>query len=326
MKHVVSVSLGSSRRNHQVELNLLGETVCVERIGVDGDMRRAVAAIEALDGRVDAIGLGGIDRYLRAGHRQYVLRDGEKLAQVAKVTPVVDGSGLKDTLERRTVETLAVRGLLRPEQKVLMVCAVDRYGLAEGLVNQGCRVTFGDLMFGVGLPLPLRSLEALNQFSRVIIPVVSLLPFHWLYPTGRRQESCRPRFSRAYEEADVVAGDFHYIRRYMPADMRGKILLTNTVTAEDVEMLKARGVSLLITTTPELDGRSFGTNVMEGLLVALSGRKPEELGPEDYHHWLDRLGFQPRMESLDSRQTTIGGRHETVCVHHPSPYGCRRSP
>jgi len=36
MKRVVSVSLGSSRRDHKATLQLLGQEVTVERIGTDG--------------------------------------------------------------------------------------------------------------------------------------------------------------------------------------------------------------------------------------------------------------------------------------------------
>jgi len=48
--------------------------------------------------------------------------------------------------------------------------------------------------------------------------------------------------------------------------------LTNTTTSENVEELKKRGVSLLITTTPVIEGRSFGTNVLEGVFTALLGK------------------------------------------------------
>ncbi|MHB1611436.1 MAG: hypothetical protein ACYCT0_07080, partial [Sulfobacillus sp.] len=50
-----------------------------------------------------------------------------------------------------------------------------------------------------------------------------------------------------------------------------KIILTNTTTQEDRESLKNRGVRLVVTTTPVLSGRSFGTNVIEAALVAVSG-------------------------------------------------------
>ena len=54
---------------------------------------------------------------------------------------------------------------------------------------------------------------------------------------------------------------------------------------------------MLITTTPEIEGRSFGTNVMEALLVALTGSK-NELGPEEYQLLLEDLRFKPRIVEL----------------------------
>ena len=39
MKHVVSLSLGTSIRNKSQEVTLLGEEFKIERIGYDGDMK-----------------------------------------------------------------------------------------------------------------------------------------------------------------------------------------------------------------------------------------------------------------------------------------------
>ncbi|MFY9271602.1 MAG: hypothetical protein WAO37_01165, partial [Thermacetogeniaceae bacterium] len=80
MKRVVSVSLGSSKRDHKVEAEFLGEKFVIERIGTDGDMERAIEVIRELDGKVDAFGMGGIDLYLVAGNRRYALREAKKIA------------------------------------------------------------------------------------------------------------------------------------------------------------------------------------------------------------------------------------------------------
>jgi len=58
VKHVVSVSLGSSKRDSTAQAVFLGEEFILERVGTDGDMQKAVQKIGELDGRVDAIGLG----------------------------------------------------------------------------------------------------------------------------------------------------------------------------------------------------------------------------------------------------------------------------
>ena len=310
---VLSVSLGSSSRDHLARAEFLGRSVILERRGTDGDISRAIALVRELDGRVDAFGMGGIDLYLRAGRRRYRIRDAVPIARAARITPMVDGSGLKDTLERRVIAYLVNEyGLQMRGKTVLMVSAMDRFGMAEALEQAGCRLILGDLMFGLGIPVPLYTLRSLELLARVLAPVVVQLPFRMLYPTGERQKQRRPRFASYYERADIIAGDYHFIAHHMPDRLPGKIIITNTVTAADLETLRARGVSLLVTTTPEFDGRSFGTNVMEAVMVALSGRRPEELTPRDYEDMLDRLGFRPRIQRLSAdaahraAQTTCG--------------------
>jgi hypothetical protein len=61
LKRIVSVSLGSSKRNHAFETEFKGEKFSIERIGTDGDWDAAIALIKELDGKVAAFGMGGID-------------------------------------------------------------------------------------------------------------------------------------------------------------------------------------------------------------------------------------------------------------------------
>ncbi len=213
----------------------------------------------------------------------------------------MDGSGLKHTLERETVAYLQDNGLVDfRDKRVLVVCAVDRFGMAESLAARAKSIVFGDMMFNLGIPIPLRSLSSMQRMARLLLPIVVRLPYKWLYPTGEKQEHTTPKFTRYFADADVIAGDFHLIRRYMPDDLRGKIILTNTTTEADVEELKRRGVSQLITTTPVFDGRSFGTNVMEGVLVTLLNKPPDQLTPDDYLSKLKELGWTPRIQVLNA--------------------------
>lgn len=299
-KHVVSVSLGSTRRDHRVEAEILGMPFLIERRGTNGDLSRAMELLHELDGQVDAFGLGGIDLYVMAGGRRYVMRDGLRLAQVPRRTPVVDGSGLKNTLERRVIRWLVDTGTLPlAGQRVLMTAAVDRFGMAEALDAAGAKLDIGDLMFALGVPVVLHSLGSLAAVARVIAPIVCKLPFQMIYPTGERQNTNTPRYEKHFQAADIIAGDYLIISRYMPHRLTGKVIITNTVTADDIEELSRRGLSTLVTTTPAMAGRSFGTNVMEAVLVAASGRNPAELTIKDYDDLLDRLDFEPRVIHLD---------------------------
>lgn len=55
----------------------------------------------------------------------------------------------KNSLERKLIKSLAASGKVPIKgSKVLMVCGVDRFGMAEALLEAGAEVTFGDLIFG----------------------------------------------------------------------------------------------------------------------------------------------------------------------------------
>ncbi|GAV26353.1 hypothetical protein ciss_22860 [Carboxydothermus islandicus] len=301
MKRVVSVSLGSSKRDKATEAEFLGEKFIIERRGTDGDYNKALQVLKELDGKVDAIGLGGIDVYLYAGGRRYAIKDGLRLLQAVKITPAVDGSGLKNTLEREVVRELARMGIITPKSKVLLVSGVDRFGMAEALVETGAEVIFGDLIFALGIPIPIRKISTLNFLAAILLPIITKLPFQILYPTGKEQEvrEKKSKNDRYYHWADIIAGDYLYIKKHLPERIDGKIILTNTTTREDVEELKNRGAKMLVTTTPVLNGRSFGTNVMEGVLLTLLNKKWEEVTSEDYLKLLKELGFKPNIIELN---------------------------
>lgn len=302
MKHVLSISLGSSARDSCAEIEMLGQRLLLERRGTDGSLERFGKMLVANDGMVDCLTIGGTNLGLYCAGRYYPFREISKLASAVKQTPVVDGSGLKDTLERRTLGWLQERGIVDfATAKVLLTCGIDRFGLAETLDEMGADVLYGDTLFILGLPWALPSLTWLQALGRALLPVVTRLPFKWVYPTGGKQDEIVPRYERFYEWADVIAGDFQYIRRYMPDDLEGKVILTNTITTEDVSELRKRGVRLLITSTPVIGDRTFATNVLQGAFVCLLGRRPEEIRPEDYQRVADEIGWEPTVRNLSEQ-------------------------
>jgi hypothetical protein len=301
MKTVVSVSLGSSSRDHRARVELLGEEFDISRVGTDGSIDRAIAKLRELDGKVDAIGLGGIDVYLYAGQKRYALRDGLRLLESVKITPAVDGSGLKNTLEREAVRFVQEDlGVKLAGTKVLMVSALDRFGMAQALVDAGADVLFGDFIFALDLDKPVRGLAEFEALAEKYLPDACRLPFQFFYPTGKKQDRPpQPKYPQYYEEAELIAGDFHFMRQFMPPRLDGKTLLTNTVTQADIDDLAARGVKRLVTTTPDFGGRSFGTNVVEAALVAILGKRWEDVSEDDYARLLARLQLHPRVVELN---------------------------
>jgi hypothetical protein len=298
MKHAVSVSLGSPKRDKKVMVTLKGETICVERIGTGGDIAKARQIFADLDGKVDALSVGGIDLFVRLDGKDYPVRSAHILVKDVHQTPLVDGRIFKYVLEQRVFELAEpLLGRIPRFTSGFMPFTVDRIGLAQAVSTAADEVIFGDLMFMFGLPLPILGLKRFKQIAKAVMPVAGLLPLRTLFPPGVKDEEPHPKYQKYWEAADLIAGDMHYIGKYSSNNLQGKWVITNTTTEENISLLKSRGVRLVITTTPRYEGRSFGINMMEAVLTAYAG-KGRPLSFEELNSLVDELDLRPEVIRL----------------------------
>ena len=270
MKRAVSVSLGSSARDKRVVITLGEQEISIERIGTDGDVDK----------------------------REYPLHAALKLVQGVRQTPVVDGRGLKHTLERRVFEL--AEPILGPRPhfaRAFVPVAVDRQGLAVAVAEVSDELIIGDLMVALEIPIPVSGMRNFRRVARILLPFVSHFPMSMLFygSSGAEQE---PKYLRFWDQSDLLAGDFLFMRKYVPDDLSGKTVITNTTTPENVEFMRERGVRQMITTTPRYEGRSFGTNMMEAALTAYAGRG-RPLSDEELNTLIDQLDLRPSVQQLN---------------------------
>jgi hypothetical protein len=299
MKRAVSISIGSSKRDKTVEIDLLGQRVRLERIGTDGDMEKAAQLYGELDGKVEAFGVGGADLGLQVDDKYYPLYSVQPMVRLVKKTPLVDGAGLRRPLEAKLGGFINSKlgDFVRPRRALVTSCA-DRWYMGMSFFDNGYECVFGDLMFALGLPFPIRTKRAVKVLAAILMPIAGRLPFKWVYPIGEKQEVRAPKWTRYYGWAKVIAGDAHYVKRHMPETLADKVVATNTTTPEDVEIFRKAGVKYLVTSTPRLEGRSFGTNVMEAAIVAAYG-KGRALSNEEMDGVLSQLGLGPQLQELN---------------------------
>ena len=297
MKRAVSVSLGSSQRNKRVVVHFKDQAVEVERIGTDGDIEKARQLYQELDGKVDAFGVGGVDLYLRLDEREYPLRAALKLVSGVTRTPLVDGRGLKHTLERRVFELAAPCLSGKPSfQQAFVPVAIDRLGLAQAVAEVSKRIVLGDLMVALGVPIPVYGIPAFKRVARIMLPFVSHFPMSMLF-YGSDGEIQQPKYQKFFQKSDLLAGDFLFMRKYMPTDLSGKTVITNTTTEDNIDLLRGRKVKTVITTTPRYEGRSFGTNMLEAALTAYAG-KGRALNDRELNDLIDELALRPTVLEL----------------------------
>ena len=241
--------------------------------------------------RVDAFGVGGVDLYLRLDEKEYPLHAALKLVSGVKQTPLCDGRGLKHTLERRVFQLAKPQlGDIRFKQAFVPVAA-DRIGLAEAVAEVAERTVFGDLMVALGVPIPIYGIPAFKRVARIMLPIVSHFPMSMIF-YGSDGAEHEPKYVKYFEESDLIAGDFLFMRKYMPKNLTGKTIVTNTTTEDNIALLKERGVKRVITTTPRYEGRSFGTNTTEAMLTAYAG-KGRRLTDDELNELIDELGLKP---------------------------------
>jgi hypothetical protein len=236
-KHVVSVSLGSSARDVDVTVELLGERGA-HRAARHRRRRQGRAAPGRRARRhVDAIGLGGLDLFLQWMGRRYYFREARTSRRGDPHAGRVRGRPQGLARAARGGPARRERRLARPARALTI--GVDRFGMAEALVEHGADVRFGDLMFTLGLPWPIRSMRALDAVARTIGPALTKLPVSWLYPTGSSQTattttSATPALPLGRGRRRRLAqrsGATH------PARLDGLTILTNTTTKADVAFL-----------------------------------------------------------------------------------------
>lgn len=309
MKKVIGVSLGASSRDHSVVVDVLGEPIQAARYGCDGDLKlmkqRLIEADQ--DPTVNAIGLGGVAVGFNVAGKFYTFREIKKLVKVVENTPVLDGTGLKQAVEGRVVPFMTdVLGMQIEGKNTLIMCAIDRWGLAEAFTVAGAHCVYGDLLYALDIKKMMNSIDSVKVLAKIIMPLVTLLPFSFVYDSAAdaTTKSKRDAYTdKLIEENDYLVGDYKYIIKYLPDDLKGKTVVTNTTTPADIELLRKHNVGLVIATTPEFDGRTFGTNVLEALLCAYrDGEKP--LSFDEYYELIQEAKFYPAV--FDFRDENFG--------------------
>lgn len=316
MKKILVIDLGKEQTTSEVAF--LGQTVEVARIGCEGQVDRACDLIRQYDGAMDAIALEGMPATLKLGSSVRQHPRGAMLAQTAKQTPVVDGGGARDWLERWGV-ILADRAQpgIFAEKRILMVPGLNHAGLADALGRHSPVIRYADPFVFFGMPA-FPGVGSKQSLARAEAPTLDQLkdfPFRRLQPDAGHPHV--PRAIESFEWADVLAGDIGAIRRYAPAQLKHKTVVVEHANEADVEDLSKRGVSILVTLMPSLDTANdlgqYSAAVVEGLLAALRPDRALPLNENTYLDLVANIQAKPAIRYL--RADEVGVNRFAFVIH-----------
>jgi predicted amino acid dehydrogenase len=316
MKQILAIHL--DKHDEEFTVRFLGQQVGVLRRGCGGSVERARELIAAYDGKVDAIGLQGMPARLQLGpaHAEHVYA--AQLCDLATETPVVDGSGIRAGVERWGV-ILADRAQpgIFSAKRVLMVPGLNHNGLIQALERRASAVRYADPYIYFGWPrMPgVGSGAMLNRAARFEVDQLSTAPFRRIYPVSG--EAGRQRASVPFLWADVIAGDIGAVRRYAPKKLKRKTVIVNHADEQDLADLRDRGVDILITMMPSLDGDDLGrwpSSVVEAALVALRTDPDAPLTEDTYLDLMADIQWSPAVRYLQPNEAKV---NRFAFVIHP---------
>jgi hypothetical protein len=241
MKHVVSISLGSSTQDFDFVTHFLGEQLHVRRIGSNGSVSAAVKLIKEWEKKAAAIGLGVLKDHYKVGSRRFIDKDSAKLKAVAKHVPVTTGGRLGDIFQEWAVRHAQTHmGSFFNNSRVLFFSGMADYKLASCLAEYTSNLQFADPLLQLGVPKLLGSLEALNLYSRGAHYVKD-----WTLPqamsSGPVKEWTRFVLRKAMQKASVIVAPVHELDDFGLEELAGKTVISATVNDERIALMRDKG-------------------------------------------------------------------------------------
>lgn len=312
MKTIVSISLGSSENNYELTTDFLGVDFHIQRIGTDGNVEKAAELMRQWDRKADAIGLGGVKFPYAIGSNRIVRRDTEVLMEVGKKlqTPVTIGSALRRVAYEwslRHVNFKLGKGSYFSNARVLFMSGMSSYKLARVMAEYTSNLVFADTLIEKGIPKLLNSIKELETYAASVHRVLQWMP---LKSIAKRIAPIRGienyLFRRAVKDSQVVVipyQNFHqYIRNFFVDELGGKIVVTATAYDDRVQLLKDKGVEIVIDTTPKILERVVAVNVLEAMIMAALDRPLNDITDDDLLEIVSEQRLDPRVIYPFSKQ------------------------
>ena len=301
MKKVVSISLGSSKLDCNFKTKFLGQDFQVVRIGADHKSWRARQLLREWQGKADAIGLGMVLDHYWVGTNYFLQQSTRKLEKLAGDTPVSTGAKLREIVQEWSLRSAQVElGNIFNNARVLFLSGATNYRMASVMSEFTQNLSFADPVLQFGAPKLLHSLRALERYAAGSHPILRYKAGAGLLPSFSPVKLLNQRvLKKAVVDADVIVAPYNQLLHYEPEQLAGKTVLTSTVSPQRLEVLKEKGVRLVIDCSIQPFEQPLeqivGLNVVEAMIIAALEKEPEDISQDDYLEIFTDLDLKTRI-------------------------------
>jgi len=294
MKDVIGVSLGARSQDFEFTTRFLGHRMRVRRLGADGSVERAARLLRYWQTRADAIGLG-VASNGRAALGGADDEAGAQLARLVTRVPVTTGERLGDIfLEWAVRHAQTSLGNYFNNAKVLFFSGAADYKLAMAMSEYTDNMQFADPVRQLGVPKLLTSLDALALYTRGAHYVADWKPSRLPAAPVLKQWADHV-LRKAMASATVIVAPVHELDDFGLEELAGKTIITSTVNDERIARFRDKGVHMVIDGAPFMAGHVIGPHLLDAMIVAATGKAPDELLDDDYLDIITELALEPRI-------------------------------
>ncbi len=295
---VVNVSLASSERDYDAEVEFLDHTFRLIRLGTDGDVDAAVRLMRDWDDQAAAIAVTGIREARAAGLYDGELEAVEQVMAAADRATVADGHALRDVLQE-----WAIRHFQSDEPgffnnaRTVVLGGLNHARTTRILREYTDNIEFADPLLRLDLPARIDANPALGLAANI-----GIWPLHQL-PTGIKSRIKAPgqqlsiaMARKAARDCDVVVATYDELIGFGLEDLAGKTLVTAAISDDRLAELAGRGVDIVLDSTPQpFEDVTVSAAVLEAMMLALVGGSAADLTNDDLLDIIVSAGLEPRV-------------------------------
>ncbi len=295
MKKVVTVTLGSSKKDFEFKTKFLGQEFQVRRFGADKDSSKAWELMRRQQANADAIALSDMPDHYHVGLRTVINKKSQHLMQVVTRVPVTTGASLRRLLQVRAVRYVQKElGRYFDNNLVLFLSGMRNYDMAVALSDYTRNLSFADPVFHAASPVLLSSLDQLELFAKGKELLPDGVPGDFLKSVlGTLKNKI---VANAVAKSHVIVGTFREIQAVAAGgNLEGKTLITSAVDDEAFAFFAKHKVNLAVDVSPKLFDQVVGISTITAMILAATGKSEAELTDHDFEEILHELDIKPRL-------------------------------
>ncbi len=294
---IVNVSLAGSDRDYDQHVTFLDREFHLRRIGTDGDVARAEELVRKWAVDADVIAVTGIREAHEAGLYDGDLEAVDQVKRATRMVPVTDGHALRNVLQEWSIRHVQseMPGYYT-NARVVVLGGLNHARTIRILQEYTQNFDYAD---------PLLRMDILRRMDAN--PLLGLAASIGMWPMRQLPKAVRSQLKapghgvssslarRALDDAHVIVGTYEEISAFGVGDLRGKSVVTSSISDDRLAELADQDVDMVLDSTPQPFTFTVTSAVLEAMMLAASGSPLGRLTNDDLLDMIVAAGLEPRV-------------------------------